>query len=331
MQGKETSVILGEKFWKTKTAASLAAKGGVQNLMGYVISVTNQKGGVGKTLTATSLASILTTKGYKVLSIDMDPQCNFDQVAGGPGPIKQYDLKSLSILDVLRQECSIEDAIVQTNIGDLVRATPNLSQWTGRSLLSRHDFKKLMDQGASDEDIVALLKDRYQTGWGATEHKTLDWMLRDVRGKYDFIFLDTNPSLTLLTLNSLYTADYIIIPAFTEETSRKAIIELKDTIDQLQIENADMHAEILGILITKFKRRTNIATAYLLQYRKLASKIGTSLFDTKIREGLPAIEYSNHKKDLIRYAPKHQMTQDYQDFANEFLQRIHEKEMISHG
>ena len=57
--------------------------------MGLVISVTNQKGGVGKTLTATSLASILTSKGYRILSIDMDPQCNFDQVAGGPGPIKQ--------------------------------------------------------------------------------------------------------------------------------------------------------------------------------------------------------------------------------------------------
>ena len=192
--------------------------------MGLVISVTNQKGGVGKTLTATSLASILTTKGYRILSIDMDPQCNFDQVAGGPGPIKQFDLKSLSILDVLKQECTMEDAIVQTDIGDLVRASPNLSQWTGRSLLSRHDFKQLMDKETSSDDIVSLLKERYETGWGATEYKTLDWMLRDVREKYDFIFLDTNPSLTLLTLNSLYTADYIVIPAFTEETSRKAVI-----------------------------------------------------------------------------------------------------------
>ena len=299
--------------------------------MGLVISVTNQKGGVGKTLTATSLASILTSKGYRILSIDMDPQCNFDQVAGGPGPIKQFDLKSLSILDVLKQECTMEDAIVQTDIGDLVRASPNLSQWTGRSLLSRHDFKRLLDKETSPDDIVSLLKERYETGWGATEYKTLDWMLRDVREKYDFIFLDTNPSLTLLTLNSLYTADYIVIPAFTEETSRKAIIELKDTIDQLQAENADMHAKILGILITKFKKRTNLATAYLLQYRRLAAKIGTTLFETKIREGLPAMEYSNHKKDLIRYAPKHGVTQDYFDFTEEFLQRIRAEENMNHG
>ena len=119
--------------------------------MSHVISVTNQKGGVGKTLTASSLASILTSRGYKILTIDMDPQCNFDQVAGGTKPIDQYDLESLSILNVLNQECSMREAIVKTEIGDLVRASPNLSQWTGRSLLSRRDFKNYVDTGMSTE------------------------------------------------------------------------------------------------------------------------------------------------------------------------------------
>lgn len=299
--------------------------------MGAVISVTNQKGGVGKTLTASSLASILTTKGYKILSIDMDPQSNFTAVAGGPGTIKLGDTTSLSILDVLKQECTIEEAIVKSNIGDLVRASPNLTQWTGRTLMSRRNFQELQEQGATPEEIYNLLEQRFNEGWGATEHRTLDWALRPIRKNYDFIFLDTNPSLTLLTLNSLYTADYIVIPAFTEEPARKAIIELKDTIDQLKRDNADMHAEILGILMTRVKKRTNIASAYQSHYRKLAAKIGTVVFETKIREGLPAVEYSNRKIDLIRYAPNHPVTADYREFAEEFLQKIHEKELNNHG
>ena len=294
--------------------------------MSHVISVTNQKGGVGKTLTASSLASILTSRGYKILTIDMDPQCNFDQVAGGTKPIDQYDLESLSILNVLNQECSMREAIVKTEIGDLVRASPNLSQWTGRSLLSRRDFKNYVDTGMSPEQLMEVLTERYRSGWGATEHKTLDFELQDIRNEYDFIFLDTNPSLTLLTLNSLYTADYILIPAFAEESSRKAIMELENTIDELREKNSDMHAEIMGILITKYKRHTKIAGAYTSYFQRIADKMGTVLFETKIREGIAVAEYANKKQDLIRYAPKSPVALDYQEFTTEFLSRIKKME-----
>jgi len=292
-----------------------------------VISITNQKGGVGKTLTATSLASILTTRGYKVLSIDMDPQCNFDQVAGGPGEIKQYDLESLSILNVLNQECTMKEAIVETDIGYLVRSTPNLSQWNGRSLMSRRNYQELKDAGKTPEEIVQILDERYQLGWGATEHKTLDWELRQVRNEFDFIFLDTNPSLTLLTLNSLYTADYVLIPAFTEESSRKAIEELWDTINELFEQNpGEMKARLLGILITKYQGRTNLAKGYTNNYERLARKMGTILFNTKIRAGISVGEYGNRGQNLIQYAPRSKVAQDYQEFTDEFLSRIEEME-----
>lgn len=290
--------------------------------MGVVISVTNQKGGVGKTLTASCLASILTTQGYKVLSIDMDPQGNFSAVAGKAKAIKLGDTTSLSILEVLKQECDIEDAIVSSNVGDLVRASPNLTQWTGRSLMSRREFLNLQSQGATPEEVYQLIESRFNDGWGATEHTTLDWVLRKVRNTYDFIFLDTNPSLTLLTLNSLYTADYIIIPVFTEDTSRTALLDLKDTIDQMKMENSEMHAEILGLLITKYKRRTILANNYMKEYERLAEELGTILFDTKIRDGLAAAEYANKKVDLIRYDPKSPVAQDYCAFAKEFLEKI---------
>ncbi len=294
--------------------------------MGVVISVTNQKGGVGKTLTASSLASVLASLGYKILSIDMDPQGNFSSIAGGPGPIKLGDNTSLSILDVLKQECSIEDAIVPSNLGDLVRASPNLTQWTGRSLMSRSNFLQLREQGATPDEVYKLMETRFNEGWGATEHTTLDWVLRPVRGNYDFIFLDTNPSLTLLTLNSLYTADYVIIPVFTEDASRTALLDLKDTIDQMKAENSDMHAEILGLLITKYKRRTILAGNYMAEYERLAEELGTVLFQTKIRDGLAAAEYANKKVDLIRYDPKSPVAKDYVEFANEFLETIKARE-----
>lgn len=292
--------------------------------MGHVISITNQKGGVGKTLTATSLASILTSRGYNVLSIDLDPQCNFDQVAGGPGEIKQFDTKSLSILNVLNQECSIEDAIVETDVGKLVRSTPNLSQWTGRPFFSRMEYDRYRNQKSmSYDEIGKIMEERFKSGWGATEHKTLDWELRDVRDKYDFIILDTNPSLTLLTLNSLYTADYILIPVFPEEPSRKAVLELRDTIYDLIASNpGEVTARIIGILITKYKHRTKVSKAYAAQYKRLAASMDTVLFDTKIREGISVVEYTNKKRDLIRYAPSSPVAQDYQAFVSEFLMRI---------
>ena len=255
----------------------------------------------------------------------MDPQSNFTAVAGGPGTIKLGDTTSLSILDVLKQECSIEEAIVKSNIGDLVRASPNLTQWTGRTLMSRRNFQELQEQGATPEEVYALLEQRFNEGWGAVEHTTLDWALRKVRGEYDFIFLDTNPSLTLLTLNSLYTADYVIIPVFTEDTSRTALLDLKDTIDQMKLENSDMHAEILGLLITKYKRRTILASSYLEEYKRLAQDLDTALFDTKIRDGLAAAEYTNRRMDLIHYDPKSPPAQDYKAFAEEFLEKMHER------
>lgn len=296
--------------------------------MGLVISVTNQKGGVGKTMTASSLASLLTKKGYRILTIDMDPQCNFDDMAGGPGAISQYDTESLSILQVLKQECTMQEAIVQTDIGDLVRASPNLSQWIGRSMLSRRDFKKVLDEQWDGQKLMDMLNERYLTGWGAMEHKTLDWELKDIRNTYDFILLDTNPSLTLLTLNSLYTADYVLIPAFTEESSKEAILQLDDTIQELKQSNPEMEgrAKLLGILITKYEPRTSVAAFYKELYEEMAAELGTILFEAKIRSCVAIRECGNARKDLIHYAPKSTAAIDYTAFAQEFLNRVNELE-----
>ena len=119
--------------------------------MSVVISVTNQKGGVGKTVTVSTLASALTSRGFRVLAVDLDPQRNLDMVAGRGMAIPVEDTATKSVLDVLKGDCSMADAIVQSNLGDLVRASSRLSQWTGRHLITRDEYAS-MPQG----EILAL-------------------------------------------------------------------------------------------------------------------------------------------------------------------------------
>ena len=209
--------------------------------MGVIISVTNQKGGVGKTVTVSSIASILTSQGYKVLVINLDPQRNLDMVAGKGIAIARSDTKSLSILNVLQGECHIADVIVPSNLGDLARASSFLSQWTGRRLISRDEYETL-----SKDEMFNLIEERHRAGWGANDADVLNQELKLIRNQYDYIIMDTNPSLTLLTLNSLYAADYVLIPAFTETASKDAILELWDTIQNVRYYNPDKKLQVLG-------------------------------------------------------------------------------------
>lgn len=294
--------------------------------MGVAISITNQKGGVGKTVTVSTMASALTMQGYKVLLINLDPQRNLDMVAGKGVAIRRGDTESLSVLNVLRGECSLEDAIVHTEIGDLVRASSMLSQWTGRHLISRDEFRD-MDKDA----VYSLMEQRYNDGWGERDAEVLAKELQSVKDKYDYILMDTNPSLTLLTLNSLYAAEYVLIPAFTEAASRDAITELWDTINGIKYFNPAKYLEIAGILITKYAVRSKNAKRYVGLYHKLAQKMGTILFETKIRNSVSVSEYMTAQVDLLHYDKSGNTAQDYLVFVEEFKARIKEMEAVRYG
>ena len=285
--------------------------------MSVVISVTNQKGGVGKTVTVSTLASALTSRGFRVLAVDLDPQRNLDMVAGRGMAIPVEDTATKSVLDVLKGDCSMADAIVQSNLGDLVRASSRLSQWTGRHLITRDEYAS-MPQG----EILALMDQRYKNGWGEGDHKVLRGELASVRNNYDYILMDTNPSLTLLTINSLFAADYVLIPAFAEAASRDAIRELWDTIRGPKAFNPEMRLQIAGILITKFASRNLTARKYAEGYEKMAKSMGTILFQQKIRQSISVAEYSTSQEDLLRYDPTGKSSLDYLAFVDEFIRRI---------
>lgn len=289
--------------------------------MGYVVTTANQKGGVGKTITTTCLAVLLTEQKKKVLVISLDPQRNLDMVAGENVCIARNDTESLSMLHVLKGQCTIEDAIVHTRIGDLVRASSNLHQWSGEQAITPEEYLAVKDDLPA---LQALLDARVLNSEG--NMKRLNKLLTPVRDKYDFILVDTNPSLTLLTLNSLYAADYVIIPAFSEETSTQAILELWDTIRTIKFYNPGRKISVLGILMTKCNIRSITFQRHVRKYETLASRMNTILFNTKIRQSARAIDYVESGVDLIRYDPKGKTTQDYRDFSKEFLDTIKKRE-----
>lgn len=294
--------------------------------MGLVIATANQKGGVGKTITTTCMASLLTTQGRKVLTISLDPQRNFDMVAGEGIIIRRRDTESISMLHVMRGLCTVKDAIVHTRLGDLVRASSQLYQWTGEQTISREEYLPIRDNLPA---LQKMLDARVLNG--GENMKVLDKLLDPVRSQYNYILIDTNPSLTLLTLNSLYAADYVLIPAFSETTSTEAITELFDTIRSIQYFNPGKYLQILGILMTRCDVRSIAFQRHIRKYTVLAERIGTSLFETKIRRCARAADYVESGYDLIRYDPKGKATQDYIQFVAEFEKLLAEKEAERHA
>lgn len=295
--------------------------------MGVIVSVTNQKGGVGKTVTVSSLASALTSQGYEVLSVDLDPQRNLDMVAGKGMAIPVGDTTTKSVLDVLKGDCSLDEVIVPSNIGDLARASNLLSQWAGQPLITREEFASL-----SQEDCYATMSKRYNEGWGENDHRVLKMKLAPAKDKYDFILMDTNPSLTLLTINSLFAADYVLIPAFAEAASRDAIVELWDTIRGMKLFNPDMELQVAGILVTNFNQRNPSANRYITVFEKMARNMETIVFQQKIRRGISVTEYLTKQMDLLKYDTTGNPSMDYKQFTKEFLKRIRTmEEAKKHG
>lgn len=282
-----------------------------------VISVTNQKGGVGKTVTVSTMAAILTSMGYKVLVIDLDPQRNLDMTAGPGALIEVGDTETKSILHVMQGKCSLREAIFPCEIGDLVRSSSLLSQWTGRNIASPEEFNQL-----SKDDLYELMQSRINDGWGQEDSGVLAEKLEEVKSDYDFILMDTNPSLMPLTINSLCASDYVLIPAFPEKASLEAVKELWDTIQNLNFFKSWHRIQLAGILITKYKANTVISKSYRKKLEKQARDMGTIVFKTAIRDNISVAEYMAKRTNLLKYQPKSKATLDYIAFVKEFIEKL---------
>lgn len=330
--------------------------------MAHIIAYANQKGGVGKTMTVSATASILTHRGYKVLMIDQDAQRNLDMVAGTKEQnlaIKRSDTTSLSILDVLNNKCSIEDATITTEIGDLVRATNQLYSWGGDSVLSyeikksmNHNLVKLWELLDTDGEMLSKMeideiKNRIssinaQLIYGedylsyrekipsimkekVPDYAMLAYKLESVLDKYDFVLIDTNPTITLLTLTALYAARYVVIPVFSERSSAEAVMELAEAINGIKNMHPNKKLDVAGVLMTKYSKRLNSSKRHDVKLPKLINGgLKLHLFKTRISQSAKAAEYMESKTDIVRYNPNGVTAMDYQSYVNELLDRIEE-------
>lgn len=247
-----------------------------------VIAIANQKGGVGKTTTATCLASILSSWGYKTLLIDTDVQCNSTDTyrAKVEGVATTYDLV------IEEPPCSIDEAIQHTEYGDIIAGDPGLEK---------------ADLKLQDEDAFFKLKDALENLTG-----------------YEYIIIDTNPDVNVMLRNALVASDEVVIPVTTDRYPLKGLSQLTGTISRVQ-KRLNPQLKIAGLLIVKYHGNTNLGKDVKNTLVSAAEEIGTKVFDTNIRESIKCRESQALRMPLIHYAKKATTEIDYENFVREFL------------
>jgi chromosome partitioning protein len=244
-----------------------------------VIAFANQKGGVAKTTSTLNLAAALSEDGYRVLAVDMDPQGNLTMSQGlNPDAIDR------SMFDVLVHRLPIESVIEKAEIDlavssiDLAGAELALSSMIGRE-------------------------------------RALEKALGAVKGDYDYVLVDTPPSLGLLTINALVAADHVIVPVQCEYLSLRGLVQLENTLSMIR-ENLNPDVEIMGILPTMFDRRTLHAREAV---EILEENFGDLVFKTRIKKTIRYAEAPVKGTSVLKYDPTGNAAEAYRDLAKEVL------------
>lgn len=252
--------------------------------MGKIIAVSNQKGGVGKSTTVVNLAAALGGKGKKVLVIDIDAQGN---TTTGLGVRKRTIVNT--VYEVLIGVCRAQEAIVQT-------------AFKGVSLIS--SAQKL----AGAEVELASVENRLVR---------LKMQLLSVKDLFDYILIDTPPSLSLITLNALVSCDSVLIPIQCEFYSLEGLVQLTDTIKRIKDGyNPAMYIE--GILFTMYMARYNLTVQVVNEVKKYFAK---EVYQTVIPRNVALSEAPSHGKPIMYYDRSSKGSEAYEAFCTEFLDR----------
>ena len=258
--------------------------------MGKIISLVNQKGGVGKTTTSINLSASLAVLGKKVLLIDLDPQGN---TATGVG-INKGDIDK-SIYEVLIGECSITESIVVTKYKNLsvIPATINLAGFN----------IELIEKSHSDP--------------GFAKANQLKEKLESVKDYYDYIIIDCPPSLELLTTNALAASDSVIIPVQCEFFALEGIMQLLNTIRYTQKAlNPNLYIE--GVLLTMLNARAKLSVEVVEDVSKFFKE---KVYNTIIPRIIKLAEAPSHGEPILAYEPKSRGTEAYLNLAKEVIER----------
>lgn len=258
--------------------------------MGKIISLVNQKGGVGKTTTSINLSASLAVLGKRVLLVDSDPQGN---TTTGIGMIKGDINRSL--YDVLNDKCSIEEAIISTRYKrlDILPSTINLAGIDQEFFERSREDNRFM-KAAQLKNKLDLIKDRY-----------------------DFIIIDCPPSLSVITTNALTASNSVIIPVQCEFLALEGIMQLLNTIMLVQ-KQLNPALDIEGVLLTMLDSRTNLGFEVVDEIRKYFKE---RVYNTIIPRLVRLTEAPSHGKPIVAYDPKSKGTEAYINLAKEVIER----------
>ena len=283
------------RHWFRHLFSSLS--GGIDGLSGIdytlgfprpsmIISITNQKGGVGKTTTAINVAAAFASKNLKTLLIDIDPQCN--------GSMSYVDMSNVdkSIYDVLTDDSvSIQDTIIPAeNLPELDIVPSNIS------------LAKIEAKLGGEIDNQYRLKD----------------VIAPIRRKYDYIIVDSPPTLGLITVNALVAATHVLVPIQSSYFALEGTDDLLETIDRIK-KRANPRLQILGALITLYDKRTLLAKDICREVRKV---FGDKLFDTMISKSVRLEESPAYRESIFTFSPKSSGAYEYYKLSEEILSRV---------
>ena len=250
--------------------------------MGKIISVANQKGGVGKTTTSINLSTILAKKGKKVLMIDADPQGNASSGVG----IDREEIE-LSVYDILINDIKIQEVVKKTNVKNLDLCPSNINL------------------AGAEVELVSVM---------SREHR-LKEKLDEVKDDYDFIIIDCPPSLGLITLNAFTASNSVLIPVQCEYYALEGLGQLLNTISLVK-KHLNKDIEVEGALLTMYDIRTNLSNQVVKEVKKYFNE---KVYKNVIPRNVKLSEAPSYGMPISMYDPKSKGAKSYEKFVKEFL------------
>lgn len=250
--------------------------------MGRVIAIANQKGGVGKTTTSINLSAALAEKGKKVLVIDTDPQGNTTSGFG----IEKNELEN-TIYELLLGECSVQDCVIK-------------DAYEGVAIIPSN-----VNLAAVEIELVDAEKREFIL------KKEIDW----IRDDYDFVIIDCPPSLSMLTVNAMTTANTVLVPIQCEYYALEGLSQLIHTVNLVK-ERLNPKLSMEGVVFTMYDSRTNLSAQVV---QNVKENFHQKVFDTLIPRNIRLAEAPSYGMPICMYDPKSSGAESYRSLAKELI------------